>query len=197
MTAVRWSTLGQLHSVRAVRTMYLWVFFVPIAAKILENVGSEVILHAFGPPLRLHLALPFSWIVFYFSAVSFALAELIYLVRCPRIVRDQSTYTQFRDAGKGVEHLDNYIYEVGLNWEGLRQLLERQDDYFAEVAEAENPSQPDGLLRKRFWAAYSRGDRYRVVSQIASAALYLVGVSLISYVAAQNLRFVIEYLCNP
>lgn len=81
-----------------------------------------------------------------------------------------------------------------MNWEGLRQQIERQDDYFIDVAEAENPSQPDGLLRKRFWAAYSTADSHRAWSQLASALLYLLGTSLISIVAAQNLRFFLEYL---
>lgn len=193
--AVNWSALGRLHSIAAVRTMYVWVFVVPIAAKLLEHVSGTVTLNVSATPIKLHLGLPFSWVAFYLSAVSFAIAELIYLLRCPRVVRDQATYTQFRDAGKGVEQLDKYIYEVGLNWEGLRLLLERQDDYFAQEAEAENPPQPDGLLRKRFWATYYHGERERPISRLTCTMLYLSGASLVAYVAAQNLRYVVEYLC--
>ena len=194
-TAVNWSALGRLHSIRAVRTTYLWVLIVPVAAKILEHVGGTELIDFYGTPVKVQLGLPFSWVAFYLSAVSFALAELIYLLRCPRIVRDQATYTQFREAGKGIEQLDNYMHEVDLNWEGLRQLLDLQDDYFANEAEAENPVQSDGLLRKRFWATYNRGDRERPKSRLACAALYITGISLIGYVGLQNLRYVVEYLC--
>lgn len=83
LLGIRWSTLGRFHAIKAVRTMYFWVLVVPIAAKLLEHTGGQATICAFSSCVRLQLALPFSWIAFYFSAVCFALAEVVYLARCP------------------------------------------------------------------------------------------------------------------
>lgn len=194
-SALNWSSLGRLHSIRAVRTTYLWVFIVPVAAKLLEHVSGTVVINFNGTPFAIQLSLPFSWVVFYFSALCFAFAELVYWMYCPRIVRDQSTYKEFREAGKGVEQLDNYMYQVGLNWEGLRRLLDLQDDYFSNAAEVDNPAQADGLLRKRFWATFNKGDRFRPAARTVCGLLYAGGSLLIAFVAFQNLTYVVEYLC--
>lgn len=151
---------------------------------------------ALGYPFELTLQLPFSWIAFYFSALFFAAGEALYYLRCPRVVRDQSTYRQFREEGKGVEHLDDYIYEIGMNWEGLRQQLERRDEYFEETAQVENPRAEDDLLRNQFWTVYRRADRHIASSRWTCASLYALGATLIFYVAAQNLEYVIRYLCT-
>lgn len=174
--------------------MYIWIFLVPIAARLLENVEEAATVTIFSYTFEAQLTLPFSWLVFYFSAIAFAAANLIFQIRCPDIVKEHSDYSEFKQSNMGIEHLDRYLNQVGLNWEGLRLLIERQDEYFSEVAEASNPKQADGLLRKRFWAIYWVGNQHRIIEKFSALILYIIGFVLFSIVLLQNIVFVIQYL---
>lgn len=103
-------------------------------------------------------------------------------------------YSEFKLSNMGVEHLDRYLHQVDLNWEGLRQLIEKQDYYFSEVADANNPKQEDGLLRKRFWAIYWVGNQQRIIEKFSTLLLYIIGFVLFSKVLAQNIIFVIQHI---
>ena len=191
---ILWSQLAKLNAIEFINTMYVWIFIVPILAKLLENTGSEVRLTIFEYTFEAHLTLPFSWVAFYFSALAFAAANLVFQARCPRIIKEQSNYSEFKRSNRGIEHLDSYLPEIGMNWEGLRQSLERQDEYFSGVAEVENPVMDDGLLRKQFWAAYAQGDASRPVCKFVAFGLYTIGGVLILIVLGQNTIFVTRYL---
>jgi hypothetical protein len=189
-----WSQLAKLNAVKFINTMYVWIFIVPVLAKLLENMGDKAQLTIFEHTFVAHLTLPFSWVCFYFSALAFASANLVFQARCPNIIKEQSGYSEFRRLNKGVEHLDSYLPEIGMNWEGLRQDIERRDEYFSEIAEALNPEAEDGLLRKRFWVAYFHGDRCRHVWKLLAFVLYTIGLMLILIVLSQNALFVTKYL---
>ncbi len=174
--------------------MYIWIFIVPILVKVLEKIGDTAHVTIFEYTFEAQLSLPFSWSIFYASALTFATANLIFFLRCPTIIKEQKDYAEFRNANKGVEHLDSYLFEVGMNWEGLRLRIGHQDEYLNEVADALNPSADDGLLRKRFWAVYAQANLYRKFSRNVVASLYGVGGALISYVVIQNAYYVAVYL---
>jgi hypothetical protein len=194
LPTILWSQLARLNAVKLINTMYVWIFIVPILAKLLENIGGVVQLTIFEHTFAVHLALPFSWVAFYFSALSFAAANILLQVRCPSVIKEQQDYSGFRRANRGVEHLDSYLPEIDMNWEGLRRRIEHQDDYFSDTAEVSNPSADDGLLRKRFWAIYSHGDKSRPVSKFLTFVLYAIGGVLILIVLCQNAVFVTRYL---
>ena len=193
---INWQQLRSINKSKFINTMYIWIFLVPIAARLLENVQEVATVTIFNYTFEAHLTLPFSWLVFYFSAIAFATANLIFQFRCPAIVKEHKDYTDFKQANMGVEHLDRYMDQVNLNWEGLRQLLEGQDDYFSEVAEAANPRQEDGLLRKRFWSIYWVANNHRNIAKSFTLLLYTIGFMLFSIVLIQNIIFVIQYLIN-
>ena len=193
---ILWSQLKKLNAVKFINTMYVWIFIVPILVKALENIGDTAKLTIFSHTFIAQLSLPFSWVLFYFSAMSFAAANIIFQIWCPNIIKEQSDYSEFRGANKGVEHLDHYLFEVGMNWEGLRKRIENQDEYFSEVAEVSNPRADDGELRKRFWAVYSQANSWRPIPKYLALALYLTGGALISYVFWQNAEFVINYVAG-
>lgn len=194
LPALPWSQLRRINHVRLINSMYIWLFIVPISARLLENIGEMAELVVFGHTFSAQLTLPFSWVAFYFSALAFAAANSVYQIRCPSIIKEQSGYAEFRESKKGVEHLDRYLPEIDMNWEGLRQLLVSQDGYFDEIAEVSNPATDDGILRKRFWAAYAWGDKSRKIAKFIASTLYGVGGALLMYVLCQNVAFVINYL---
>lgn len=93
LPTINWSQLEKLNAVKFIQTMYIWVFLLPILVKLilvklLEHVGESARLTIFGYTFEALLSLPFSWIAFYFSALAFALANLIFQARCPSIIKD-------------------------------------------------------------------------------------------------------------
>ena len=193
---INWYQLKIINKSKFINTMYIWIFLVPIAARLLENVNESATVTIFNYTFEAQLTLPFSWLVFYFSAMAFAIANLIFQFRCPDIVKEHDDYTDFKQANMGVEHLDSYMDQVDLKWAGLDRLLEGQDQYFIEIADAQNPKQDDGLLRKRFWAVYLVAKSHRHKSKITALILYAIGFFLFSIVLIQNIIFVVGYLCK-
>lgn len=174
--------------------MYIWIFLVPVIARLFEQVGESAILTIFNYTFEAQLTLPFSWVIFYFSAIFFAVANILFQIRCPQIVKDHSGYSDFAQSNKGVQHLDGYLFQAGMNWEGLRQELAQQDFYFEEIAEVTNSGSDDNLLRKMFWVIYNRAEKIRKTSKAITFSFYIIGFFLISIVVMQNVVFVIRYL---
>lgn len=191
---IKWHLLSKINKFKFINTMYIWIFVVPVLSRLLEKVGDVANVTIFDYTFEAQLTLPFSWLVFYFSAVSFAIANVIFQIRCPNIIKDHTGYSDFKQANKGVEHLDKYLFQVNMNWEGLRQQIERQDEYFSEVAEVSNPKAEDGMLRKRFWAIFNQGDRIRKISKTFVVIFYAIGFALISYVFVENIVFVTGFI---
>jgi hypothetical protein len=95
-----WSNLKQQGTSRWVRSSYFWLFFVPIAAHFLSSISARSI-DVGDHHLSFTMALPFSWKLFYFGAVSFALAGFIVHLACPPLVRDYDRFSEYVDVGKG------------------------------------------------------------------------------------------------
>jgi hypothetical protein len=108
----QWTTVKRLAGGVWVRTSYFWLFFVPVVAKALSNAGESVTLGFGKHVVEVPLSLPFSWKLFYFAAVAFAAARVIFNSFCPALIRDYATYSEFRDEGKG----SDFILEEFLNY---------------------------------------------------------------------------------
>src|SRR5262249_2600385 len=106
-----WSTLKEYGTGRWVRWSYFWLFFVPIAAKFLSDVQDIISFDLGNQHVELNMDLPFSWVLFYFGALAFALAYFIYFHACPALIRDFDEYSDYKAAGKG----ESYIRDVFFN----------------------------------------------------------------------------------
>jgi hypothetical protein len=96
----RWSGIRRIQEIKLISSMYIWIFMVPIAAKVLSRVEEIVTVRIFDYQFEVFLTLPFSWNVFYFSAIFFALATLLHRLTGPRLILDHPTYASFREEGK-------------------------------------------------------------------------------------------------
>ena len=75
---IEWDQLRKIKEIRVIRSMYIWLFIVPVSAKALSTINTEAKLIIFNHIFDVNLTLPFSWKIFYFSALSFAIANVIY-----------------------------------------------------------------------------------------------------------------------
>ena len=186
-----WQVISRISSMPMVRKMYLWIFVVPIVANMLSHIETVVAVTVFSYTFKLQIELPFSWVAFYCSALFFVLAYTIYEIFCHAIVKENRCFSDFYKSKKGIEHLDLYMHEVGMNWEGARQSKEKRNDYFYEVANLADSSSQGSLQRDYFWVIFGRASSYRRPALIISATLYLAGILLITAVIFQSAYFVL------
>ena len=166
---------------RALATSYLWFVLVPVAAKVIHALPSSMTLG--GAVFRLDFGLPFTWTVFYFSAVFFALAGLVFGAFCPRVVKDHHHAQDFLAAGKSTDHLKEYIEDLP----PLRLDSRRRTTMMIE------PTDPHSVA-EAFWAAYRTAVVARPVARGVCLGLYVAGFVLLAFVAVENLVFVISAL---
>ncbi|GEK46237.1 hypothetical protein HPA02_05200 [Bisbaumannia pacifica] len=187
-----WQNLKSAARLPFVGSMYIWIFIVPIAAKALESIPETGAFTIFGQDIRLNLSLPFSWVVFYFSALAFAVANVLFKVRCPSIIQENDSFSDFAASRKGITHLDKYLFEAGMNWEGLRQALERADEHFhgnMQIEVYEGKSEP---LQREFWMVMRYADQCSSRTRYLAALSYLFAFALIGVVIVQNLALVFK-----
>lgn len=113
LASIGWSSLRRLGESRTVQTSYIWLVLVPILARTLEHVVSPITINVFGAKHLLDLTLPFSWYLFYFSALSFACGSLLYRIYCPAIISEFANFREYKDSGgegfRLVEELENTL----------------------------------------------------------------------------------------
>lgn len=165
-----WSALRRAGQSRFLKTAYIWLFVVPVAARILQAAPATVRL-VWPGEFDLQLALPFSWRCFYWSALFVAAADFVFWLRCPSIVKDHLDKESFVRAGKQDFHVVTYQQEIRPSYDP-----EPEDE------------PPEDIT---FWSVHHEADRIRRRSRFACAMLYLVGFALFLVVAGQNLLFVV------
>lgn len=174
--------------------MFIWLFIVPILAKIAQSIGGEATLTVFGHPFVVHLELPFSWVAFYFSALSFAVGNLICRLWCPKIITDQENFAGFRDRECGMMEIERYAFEVDMNLEGLRRDVEARDRHIEAVADIHFEKSAASAQRDFFFAVQERADAARASARFSALSFYAVGAILLVGVLLENTLFVGRFI---
>lgn len=104
-----WSTLRSIGNSRAIQSASIWILVVPILAKTLSLVNDVATFSVFGGEITLNLALPFSLKAFFFGALAFAIGNLIWNIKCPRIIRSYRSFDDFLKT-HGTERLLKSFY---------------------------------------------------------------------------------------
>lgn len=182
-----WSQLNKIRQIKTISSMYIWIFIVPIAAKILSMTSDIATVTLFEYTFNVNLSLPFSWKMFYFSALFFALATLIYQIRCPRLIKEYPTYSSFESEGKPEWHLRVYTEDLGLNFHGYKESHE-ENMYQAEGSVSKGKE----FTQSMFWELHAEADNERKLMLFLCLVSYTVGFVLISVVFIQNLMWVIK-----
>ena len=205
-----WSGLRGLSRSRALSSSYIWLLIVPLLAKALEHVPSNIEWNLWGDHGHLSLTLPFSWVDLFFCALALSLGNLVFLTRCPKLVREFESFTSFQQSRVGFEYLRRVWelpHESGVQdlfpLEGQRVLevpapaLNRFMDLAKSAREGTSsdarPPVNDDELAVFFWGFYWPLDKARPLSRLACAALYGIGFLFMALMLAQNLHFVMRH----
>lgn len=183
---IRWQELRQIQRSKFISSMYIWILVVPVVAKILFKIERYLTFNIFGQKVELVISLPFSWKVFFFSALSFSIANSIVLLACPRIIKDHLSFAGFKGDGKNHEHLKDYAKDIG-------------DTYFSLSNDRPSADERDLLMHSEhimneFWRIYNKGNLARSVPRISTLLFYIVGSGLFLWVLGTNIYWVIKYI---
>lgn len=96
-----WATLKSLGQNSLLKSSYFWFIFVPVAARLLGQIKSPLVLRLFEQDHIIPLELPFSWYHFFFAAVFFSIGNLLFALRCPELVQRYNTAQESTDADNG------------------------------------------------------------------------------------------------
>lgn len=189
MIKIKWDDLSRLGRSRVLQTSYLWLFIVPVAAKALSLVSDPLVLSGLSEDLVIDLTLPFSWKLFYLSAVLVAVASVIYTVRCPEIIRRFGTFSEFHSEGRRVDYLRRYFESMDCDLKEEDEVIE-----FYKFGEDLNKPDAEEELPKYFWRIHELENVRFPLDRIACLGLYCTGLGLIGVVLLQNFIFVVEQI---
>jgi hypothetical protein len=209
-----WNSFKALGRSKIIRTSYWWLFLVPLLAKLLEATGDELTLNIFDAELTITLNLPFSWVLFYFSAVSFSIASLIYITRCPRSADKYDDYEEWKKSGKDSTSLiraylfayrnDKMMFpyqisDVSKNY-FLKHYLEYKGDFSKITKKTNTPSVllksgiPEGGTKAVYYHVADTIKRSNVYSRLFMLMFYVIGFVCFTAVLVQNFIYVCKYL---
>lgn len=194
------------------RSAYFWIVAVPMAAKLFEAIesGSNFVIP--GTSISITLSLPFSWKVFFLSALLTSLGNLIYSLTCPAIIRDYSNFRDFENQGEGADKLRRLFeelimkYQTQLSLEHLKKTLDDFADSFSEpiskvpLRKTESHLRAVEFVSKIKFKREFLGDAFGRIRDLAEylskcwrgtcCACYFLGLCFISIVLSQNIMFV-------
>lgn len=180
-----WEHLKHLRRSQVVRSMHVWLVIVPIMAKLLAQIGKIPAIELFGTKLEPKFDLPFSWQLFYFSALAFSAGNLIFLVRCPRIVKEHANPSEFHEAGKGLDQIVHYAVDAGLSSTQI------QDEIVRVNAEIQSTTKRYNRL---FWIFYDHANYHGLGGLWFATFFYIAGLTMIVIVLTQNFLAVVQLI---
>ena len=117
-----WKTISLFGNNKLINKSYVYLFFVPIAAKFLSKLKSPLEFKINDIVYSFVFDLPFNWQLFYYSAISFTIGVIIYNFRAPLIIRENRSFGSFLDERKNLAHVVTYRNEIGVNEKWLESI---------------------------------------------------------------------------
>lgn len=207
MLAWDWLSLSSFSKSKFVKSMVYWLFITPIAAKALSSI-NQVDLSAAGFDGAINITLPFSWTIFFFSALFFSIGNLIYALKCPELIRDYSDFNDYASKQKSTHYLIESFKRDLEKWSGFNP-----DNTFYELILRYSPipGLDENNVANKKWTQLSDSLKEAVNNPMAniysgcklvlkeasrpwrmsSAACYLLGLALFAVVVVQNIVYVI------
>lgn len=188
-----WNGFRSVGESRILRSSYVWLVIVPIAARVLEAVRSPLNFTVLGAPITVNVDLPFSWKAFFFASVAFTVASLVYVLRCPTFVREHKDFADFTSKGKKQLYigLAAKVVDSRIKDEWVRQ--DFIDSYNSWVKDRDGRDiDTEQSRRETFWMVYERLDDDHFGWRVLLGFLYLIGFLLIGRVAVQNVWYVVR-----
>ena len=196
-----WSTLRRLGTNRSVRSANIWAIVVPISAKLLEGVQGIATVELFGHKFPINLTLPFSWKALFFAAMFFLLANIVFTIWCPVLIKETESYRDFADQQRSGYELEVQFRELAkagllpdgirdqwLNWFSFRQVTLTSQQH-SNGFSIEN----EGRAFTEIYAIIVKAlAETNTTARLFASLFYFFGGALIAFIIIQNIKFVIQ-----
>jgi hypothetical protein len=112
----RWQNLHGFFQVSGARFFIAWFALTPAVSKIIEQLPEPLIIMSSQTPISISLTLPFNWMVLWFASFSYALAFVLFHLRCPQFIRKYPNFTEYEKHGHSPRWL---VAEAEMAWHEL------------------------------------------------------------------------------
>ena len=190
MELFTWDKLKKINSSKIINSMYIWIFIVPIILKVFELINKNIYnFEIFNEVITLNLELPFSLTVFYFSAIFFALGNLLIKSSCPLIIFENNSYADFKNEGKAQPYIGTYEYDAMNNEEESTEMYKELNRY----QDGSNASEIfEQIIQKYFWIIYDKAKDRKPIRRFFTGLFYILGYLLMLIVLLQNFYYIIK-----
>tara|TARA_R110002049_G_scaffold292211_3_gene476534 strand:- start:228 stop:833 length:606 start_codon:yes stop_codon:yes gene_type:complete len=89
-------------------------------AKLFSKIQSPIEFSLGGEVMHLMLTLPFSWKLFFFSALVFTIGAILYNLIAPSIIKENMSFGEFLIDRKNHSHIVMYREELGISEEKIK-----------------------------------------------------------------------------
>lgn len=182
----KWAFLRRLRTNRLVSSTYIWLIIVPAAAKATSGLEGSLEFITNGILHSINLNLPFSWQIFFLSALSFVVANILFLMAAPRFIQLYGDYGEFIKTGGLPRHLEAHKAEAQKT---LDTTLKRMQE-LAGIEPSE--SNPEEYAKELFWTLHETYNDLCLTGRAIAALFYLVGFILFIWVASQNVAWALS-----
>lgn len=190
-----WSFLRGVQSYRIVKSTYIWLFILPVIAKLFSKIESTLRINLYGKEILLDLDLPFAWILLFYSALFFTIGNLIFIFFCPAIIKENRSLADFKATMKTQTHLTNYMTEAQrTDWEFSKTTFAEGLHRMARSGNASDPAVTARVRSDRFdeefWSIYKQQNVCHQPVRVAVLIIYVVAACCFLSVLCQNIYYV-------
>lgn len=203
-----WQSLKNISNNKIFRTSYLWFILVPIIAKILSNTekGANFTLQSF-PSLKITMAVPFSWNLFYFGSLAFVVAGVLYSWKAPNLIKKYKNFKDFLEKDSSGVAIVNEVEknletfkEKNTYFNNLYYYFDKEKNQTNELTSTEKESLKIkymmNLSNDKMANLYAISIEYLdgkfLLSRVITTLLYFLSFSFYGYVILQQSIFVIN-----
>ena len=201
---IGWSTLASFGNNKVIRAFNLWVFLVPVLTKILSGISENINFMFFGEKITLVMGLPFSLFSLYVSALAFFIANILFMMFCPPIIKSYGSFNDYQLKDGSYEKIkqDFERYLSKIDDENINSCIELFLERVPHKKLVGGLLSRDKLIKSEVVEdgvgeafAYLRGIlEYEVQwAQKLCFAVYLIGMCFAGYVLFQNCIYVFNY----
>jgi hypothetical protein len=210
---VKWSYSRSLAESKVVKSSYVWLFIVPIAARMMSSLDDVIDLTIFGGSIQIATTLPFSWQLLFMAACFFTVANIIYSLFCPEIFKEYRSYSEFRDDSKTLLQIHSAI--KNMVWSNKKpgvksNYIKHLSSYFKHYCASPNMEERDLDLNGRalfdnmelanranisnnaFYFCQTLANEHNQPAVISTLLCYGVGLLFIGMIAIQNIAYVLQ-----
>jgi hypothetical protein len=206
---MKWTSQISLANSKIIKSSYIWLLIVPLAARALSSIDKVINLTMFGATLEISTALPFSWQLLFIAACFFTIANVIYNIFCPGMVKIYDNFSEFEAHGKTRMQINSAFKDIIWKNNKFGVKLEYVDElssYFKHYKDGKERSKIEldrgaqalfddvantlGKNSNAFYYVFSVLNRHNTCAIWFSFIGYFLGLGCIAIIAIQNVIYV-------